>query len=290
MRFKAFDVHDVFKITKLYTLFEDSFPGGYEFSGEAHDFWECVYVKEGTAIICADDKIYNMEKGDIIFHKPLEFHKYNIDKYAFAELFIFSFSLEGNNTSYFEDNVFKLNKHQQEIITQFLGFLYEKCGPEGVTAVKKPGQFGIRTLHAILKSEKSEILTAIIINYICSLLLSICDNATVVDEAEFAHTNIYKKALNYMNTHISESLTIQEIAQHCMTSTTSLKKAFIEFSGIGVHKYFLKMKINRAINLLSDGTGVSDIAHRLGFSSQAYFSAAFKRETGISPSRYGKKK
>ena len=67
MSFKAYDVEDVFKIKKLYTLFEDSFPGGYQFSGEAHDFWECVYVKEGTATICASDKIYNLEKGDIIF-------------------------------------------------------------------------------------------------------------------------------------------------------------------------------------------------------------------------------
>ena len=92
MLFKEHKVEDIFKITKPYTLFEDSFPGGYEFSGEAHDFWECVYVKEGTATICASDKVYRLEKGDIIFHKPLEFHKYNIDKFSHAELFIFSSS------------------------------------------------------------------------------------------------------------------------------------------------------------------------------------------------------
>ena len=288
MLFKEHNVEDVFKITKLYTLFEDSFPGGYEFSGEAHDFWECVYVKEGTATICASDKIYNLEKGDIIFHKPLEFHKYSIDKYSYAELFIFSFSLEGRNTQFFEDKVFKLNKRQKGIISEFLSFLYEKCGNAGVSAVHIPGKFGIMTLHAILTSEKSDILSAIIINYICGLLLSICDNATVLGEAKLAHTGLYKKAVQYMHAHIGEKLSIYEIAKYCAVSTTSLKNTFMIFAGVGVHSYFLKMKISRAINLLSEGTSVSDIAATLGFSSQAYFSAAFKRETGVSPSKYVK--
>lgn len=289
LNFKAFNVRDIFKITKLYTLFEDSFPGGYEFSGEAHDFWECVYVKEGTATICASDKIYNLEKGDIIFHKPLEFHKYMIDDFSFAELFIFSFTLEGDDTTFFEDKVFKLDKHQRLIISQFLGFLYEKCGSDGVTAVRTHGQFGIKTLHTILSSEKKDILISIVINYIYSLLLSICDNATTINEAVLAHTDLYKKAVKYMHTHIGEKLSINDIAKYCATSTTSLKNTFMDFAGVGVHSYFLKMKISRAINLLSEGVAVGEISQMLGFSSQAYFSAAFKRETGVSPSRYEKK-
>ncbi len=290
MSFKAFDVSDIFKITKLYTLFEDSFPGGYEFSGEAHDFWECVYVKEGTATICASDKIYNLEKGDIIFHKPLEFHKYRIDDYSFAELFIFSFSLEGKNTAFFEDKVFKLNNKQKSIVLQFLSFLYEKCGSDAVIASHVPNTFGIKTLHTILSNEKSEILIAIVINYIYSLLLSICDSATTIDEAVLAHTDLYKKAVKYMHMHIGEKLSINDIAKYCATSTTSLKNTFISFAGVGVHSYFLKMKISRAINLLSEDVSVGAIAQMLGFSSQAYFSAAFKRETGVSPSRYAKNK
>lgn len=289
MLFEEHKVEDLFKITSLYTLFEDFFPGGYEFSGEAHDFWECVYVKEGTATICANDKIYNLEKGDIIFHKPLEFHKYNIEKYSFAELFIFSFSLQGKNIQFFEDKVFKLNKRQKNIIADFLSFLYEKCGDAGVSAVHVPGKFGIRTLHTILSSEKKDILSATILNYIYSLLLSLCDNATVLGEAKLAHTDIYKKAVHYMYTHINEKISIEDIAKHCTISTTSLKNTFLKYAGVGVHTYFLKMKLSRAINLLSDGVSVNDIASQLGFSSQAYFSAAFKRETGVSPSKYIKK-
>ena len=142
------------------------------------------------------------------------------------------------------------------------------------------------TLHSILNSEKSDILSAIITNYICGLLLSICDNATVLGEAKLAHTDIYKKAVQYMQTHITDKLTIEDIAKYCAISTTSLKNTFLKYAGVGVHQYFLKMKISRAINLLSEGVNVSDIAARLGFSSQAYFSAAFKRETGESPTKY----
>ena len=45
-------------------------------------------------------------------------------------------------------------------------------------------------------------------------------------------------------------------------------------------------KIKAAIELLQDGENVSNVAERIGFGSQSYFSKAFKRETGISPSEF----
>ena len=55
-----------------------------------------------------------------------------------------------------------------------------------------------------------------------------------------------------------------------------------------MHKYLLKLKINVAKKLLQDGRQVSVVAENLGFASQSYFSKAFKRETGFTPSDFAK--
>ena len=63
---------------------------------------------------------------------------------------------------------------------------------------------------------------------------------------------------------------------------------FDKYAGISVHKYLLKLKINVAKKLLQDGGQVSVVAENLGFASQSYFSKAFKRETGFTPSDFAK--
>jgi AraC-like DNA-binding protein len=54
---------------------------------------------------------------------------------------------------------------------------------------------------------------------------------------------------------------------------------------MSVHKYFLTLKIKTATVLLKGGMSVSEVSDTLGFSSQGYFSATYKRETGNNPSQ-----
>ncbi len=293
MYFHAYEAHEMFKITKFYTLCEHLFPGGFEFQGESHGFWECVYVKDGSVTICAGERIYMLKKGDIIFHKPLEFHKYKVEEDSFANLFTCAFSLEGENIGFFENQVFKLSKKQQRIVLRLLSFLYEKSNFYGIVAdrvsIYQPLRYRMQEFHPLLLHKKGKLYTAIILNCVYSLLLSIYDCPITIEEVNIAHADLYKKAIHYMSTHIGTKLTIEDIAKECIASTTSLKNTFLEFSGIGVHKYFLKLKLSQSIVLLSQGCSVNDIAQMLGFSSQAYFSAAFKREMGCSPTKYLKK-
>ena len=55
---------------------------------------------------------------------------------------------------------------------------------------------------------------------------------------------------------------------------------------MGVHEYFTLLKITNAKSLLKSGESVTKTAEICGFANQAYFSAAFKRVTGLSPKEY----
>lgn len=276
----AYKIADNIKITEFFSMFECIRQGGYNFKGEIHDFWECLYVQKGNVCVSGDERVYNMGEGELVFHKPLELHKYYVEEGSSAELFIFSFAMEGTLTQFFEQKCFKLNDNQKTVIKNILRFIDIKnsCYPENDFIYTK-------TLENL---SKSNVHMQIMANFVCGLLLSICDSFDIVAETMNDESVVFSSAVKYMNENIGRSLGVSEIAEHCCISETGLKKIFAQIAGLGVHKYFLKLKINRAMKMLKEGNSVSDCAEMLGFSSQAYFSAAFKRETGTSPGEYKK--
>ena len=86
------------KLTDIYSLFEVHYEKGYEFPGESHNFWECLYVAEGEVCVSGDERVYNLTRGAIIFHKPLELHKFIVTGADGADLFIFSFKSEAKRS------------------------------------------------------------------------------------------------------------------------------------------------------------------------------------------------
>ncbi len=274
----SYDVNKDFCVTQIYSLFESHFDSSYSFSGETHNFWECLYVKKGKISVSGNERVFSLKDGNLIFHKPLELHKFNVESQSGAEVFIFSFSLDGNIAPHLKYNVFSLNKEQKKIIEEFTSYI-KKENPSYLSASKKEVMY----LQEGLKKSKYLPIVALFIEI---LIMSLSENkkTTLTDSSPAAAT--FTKAVNYMNNNISSHPSIESIASYCNISTTGLKRIFTKYAGLGIHKYFLKMKINAAIELLKDGHTISDTAFSLGFSNQGYFSYVFKRETGKQPSYY----
>ena len=75
---------------------------------ERHDFWELVYVLDGTIGVAADAHVYELSKGEIVFHKPMEFHRLWAEKGSSPKLLIMSFTAEGEGMRFLENGVFHL--------------------------------------------------------------------------------------------------------------------------------------------------------------------------------------
>jgi AraC-like DNA-binding protein len=66
-----------------------------------------------------------------------------------------------------------------------------------------------------------------------------------------------------------------------------LSNLFSEVEGTTIEKYFIAQKIEKVKELLVyDELSLSEIAHRLNYSSVAYLSSQFKRVTGLTPSHF----
>lgn len=279
MRWKPLYVKEQVHIDTLFSLFVERRQKGFHFPGETHDFWECLYVLEGTACVSGDDKVYELSSGDLIFHKPMELHKFYIDHENGATLLIFSFSMKGALEEYFKNKVFQLTGEQQKIINELLDFIGEQS-----KKVNTPPSFRKEEQFLYIAQSQPFYLQRVV-TYLHHLLLSLGDSGNLSHISTASDALVFQRAVQYMTEHIYEHPTVLEIAQYCFLSVSGLKRLFAKYAGISIHKYFLKLKFNTASKLLQDGMSVREVSEKLNFSSQSYFSISFKRETGINPSK-----
>ncbi|HIW31846.1 MAG TPA: response regulator [Candidatus Paenibacillus intestinavium] len=85
------------------------------------------------------------------------------------------------------------------------------------------------------------------------------------------------------------NLTLQEIADQVRVSPTYLSKLLKKEVGSSFIDYLTEVRINQAVLLMNDPSfKVYEIAEKVGYNSQHYFSNAFKKITGVSPITYRK--
>ena len=275
MIWQARPIKEQIRITEMYSLFETHYKNGYVFPGETHNFWECLYVQKGEVCVSADERVYNLSDGEIIFHKPLELHKFIVNSEAGADLLIFSFAAEGDLTTYLRDKVFRLSQAQIVMVNDFLSYMHARTQTAD----------GRMRLHSYLSPfETFTCYSQMVAAYLCQLMLSLSEEGNVSSVSSSPDAIVFRKAISYLNHNLHRQPTVREIAKYCNVSEAGLKRVFDKYADIGVHKYLLKLKIKAAAELLHDGQSVSEVADKLGFNSQSYFSKAFKRETGTSPS------
>jgi AraC family transcriptional regulator len=77
------------------------------------------------------------------------------------------------------------------------------------------------------------------------------------------------------------------LARECGLSAGHFARVFRQTFGMPVHRYLLRIRIDRAKDLIHHSQyPLADIAQRIGFSDQATFTDCFSRVVGTSPGRY----
>lgn len=98
-----------------------------------------------------------------------------------------------------------------------------------------------------------------------------------------------EQAIQYMNGHMSASVSLPELANHVGVSKQHLIYLFNAETGVSPIDYFLRLKVQRAGHLLDlTGLSIKEVGSAVGISDPYYFSRLFKKISGFSPSRYRK--
>lgn len=97
--------------------------------------------------------------------------------------------------------------------------------------------------------------------------------------------------IDYMEAHLAENLSVNDLAQLAGVSKFHFNRLFKQTTHATPYQFFLRRRLERAKQLLDYGRlTISQVSHRLGFNDQSHFSKQFKNTYGITPGRYLKQR
>ncbi|MBQ8300981.1 MAG: helix-turn-helix transcriptional regulator, partial [Clostridia bacterium] len=103
--------------------------------------------------------------------------------------------------------------------------------------------------------------------------------------------SIIEKAAHYIIKNYNKNITLEIVSEFVHLSAGHFSKKFKAETGIGFKEYLVKIRIQKAAELLYEtDDSVTEIAFKCGFNDSNYFGDAFTRIMRISPSRYRKMK
>lgn len=278
-------IEPALQITQLNNVLKVNFPHPFYFRGEFHPFWEMVYAVDGTFRVAGNERVYTMRKGNVIFHKPMEFHRLWSVEQEGVHAYIIGFCATGKLLRKLEEGAFELSEEQQRQLEALMAYVAEQFSQRCL--------FGWNYLEAMEKQkDEKEVQIQRCVELLELFLLSLGEDLvqlTVKERSQSEDSRIFRQTVQMLaDCVVGGWLNVEQVAQRLHCSSTRVKRAFAKYSDIGVHKYLLKLKMTEAIRLLRLGHTCNEISQTLGFSDQSYFSVVFKRETGYSPSYYAR--
>ncbi len=263
MAYEKKKVPQCFCIDGFYTAFAFAWSDTSAYSGESHDFWEMVFIESGSVIVTEDEKVYTLEKNQLVFHAPNEFHRIRCVQGKAPTGYILTFSAVGVLPEDVKNGVFTLSGEEAERLAESCRDLAAFVSGEG-----KSPQFAFTAVAR---------LTAFVAG-----LGTEDDSATLSDSA----TREYRRAVSAMERGICDNVSLPQIAQQCNISVSYLKLLFRKYAGISPKQYYNHLRCRHAAELLTSGMTVAETAVALSLSSPAYFSTFFQKHMGVSPSVY----
>lgn len=96
-----------------------------------------------------------------------------------------------------------------------------------------------------------------------------------------------KQALEYINTHLSENMSLEAVSGELGISQFHFCRLFKQSTGIAPHAYLIQQRVERSKQLLKQKElTINEIALECGFANPSHFAKHFRKHTGISPKQF----
>lgn len=99
-----------------------------------------------------------------------------------------------------------------------------------------------------------------------------------------------KRAIQYISLNYAGEITVRSIAAHVGLDRSYLYSLFRKHLLLTPKSFLTRYRINKAVELLKTSLSVGEIARSVGYGDALLFSKVFRKEKGISPSEYRKRR
>lgn len=102
---------------------------------------------------------------------------------------------------------------------------------------------------------------------------------------------LFHSICSYMKGHMDEAMTLGSICRQFGVSQTSLSRMFRTYEETSFSNYLTSIRMKKAMQMMEQDPEayIKDIAERVGYTDQFYFSRIFRSVTGVCPKEYMEK-
>lgn len=255
------------KVRLLY-ISQSSCDAGWHSSLHTHHCTEIFYVIRGHGLFQVENKTIEVQDDDlIIINANIAHTEKGIPNVPFEYIVLGIEGLEFFNKDISSGQSYSLYNYQD---------------------YKHEVLFYLRTLIQEVK-DKDDYYEALCQNLLEVLIINMVRRANVKLEI-IPVRKVNKECVfieNYINEHFKENITLDLLSELTYINKYYLVHAFKKHKGISPINYLLQKRIEEAKVLLeTTNLRINDIANIIGFSSQSYFTQAFKRYEQLSPQQY----
>ena len=95
-----------------------------------------------------------------------------------------------------------------------------------------------------------------------------------------------RRAVSDLAADPASAVGLEEVAHRAAMSSRSFERHFRAETGLSYRAWLRQARLMKAVEWLSFGDTVGDIAHRLGYEGTSAFVASFRKAFGVTPGRY----
>jgi AraC-like DNA-binding protein/mannose-6-phosphate isomerase-like protein (cupin superfamily) len=238
-----------------------------------HDYYELVYVIEGTAVHVVNGVSHQVGPGSMFLLTPADFHEIlpvGERPLTCSNVVIDASALDGQQL--------------QELLP---------TAPEGSVRMVhdyRDAEADFRRLFA--ESEQQRPGTAALMHALLRCILiefdRRCEQAPSAQPHRPLRTDAgIQRAILFLDHHFRDPLTLAEVAAQAHLSPNYFSERFRAFTGTSFQAYLQERRLRFARSLLAaTGIGVTEACHAAGFNSVSHFGRAYRRRYGQAPSAF----
>ena len=141
-----------------------------------------------------------------------------------------------------------------------------------------------------LKEEVHEFANNLYIKNMLSIVLVLilrsCIYAEPKQKIKKSKPFLIDDIFSYINNHITEEISLDHLEKEFYVSKFHISREFKKTTGLTLHRYIVKTKLDLCKKLIEEGMPIKDIAHICGIGSYNNLFRAFKKEFGVTPKEY----
>lgn len=288
--YESITLREELSIKDIYSIHYFEYTKNFIYEGEAHDFWELLFVDFGSIEVTANTQTVSLKKGEMIFHKPNEFHALKADGKVAPNLIVISFKCDAPCMSFFENQIITIDNTEHF----YLGQLIAEAKRTFYTPLNNPLVCKLNRYSQTTFGSEQIIKTSLEL-----MLINIFRRLAPQENTQFLPTPAplmnarnsdmtrMNQIVQYLNKHVQDRLTVSDICLDNIIGKSQLQHLFHRYEGCGVIEYFSRLKIDTAKMMIRENRySFTEIANILNYSSYQYFSLQFKKYTRMSPSEY----